>query len=33
MSAERGTAGTRSKTVKKILLGVAATLALVVVAG
>ncbi len=33
MSAEQGTAGTQSKTVKKILLGVAATLASVVVAG
>jgi hypothetical protein len=33
MSTQRGTAGARSRTVKKILLGVAATLAFVVVAG
>ena len=33
MSAAQGTAGTRSKTVKKILLGVAVTLVLVVVVG
>ena len=33
MSAERGTAGRQSMTVKKILLGIAATLTLVVVAG
>ena len=33
MSAARDTAGTRATSVKKILLGLAATLALVVVAG
>ena len=33
MSAAQGTAGTRAKTVKKILLGVAATLVLVLLGG